>query len=61
MSYLEIDISLCNALLLQLYLLLWKRVPTICHPAAAPFVLPQEHAQRSPTQQMGILQLSGIM
>jgi hypothetical protein len=41
--------------------LLWKRVPTIRRPAAAPSVLALEYAQRSPAHQMGRLQLSGVM
>jgi hypothetical protein len=39
----------------------WKRVPTIRRPAAAPFVLLRERAERSPAQQKGTLQLSGVM
>lgn len=53
--------SLYNALLMQLYLLLWKHVPTIHHPTAVSSMLPQECAQQSPTQQMGRLQLSSVM
>jgi hypothetical protein len=53
--------SVCNALLLQSYSLLWKCVPTIRRPAAARSVLQRERAQRSPAQQMGRLQLSGVM
>jgi hypothetical protein len=40
---------------------LCKRVPTIRRPAAAPSVLLRERAQRSSAQQMGKLQLSGVM
>jgi hypothetical protein len=50
-----------EALLLQSNLLLWKRVPKIRRPAAAPSMLPRVHAQRSPAQHMGRLQLSGVM
>jgi hypothetical protein len=53
--------SVFNALLLQSYSLLWKRVPIIRCPAAAPSVLPREGAHRSPAQQKGRLQLSGVM
>jgi hypothetical protein len=53
--------SVCNALLLQSYSLLWKRVPTIRRPAVAPSGLPRQRAQQSPAQQMGRLQLSGVM
>jgi hypothetical protein len=35
--------SVCNALLLQSYSLLWKRVPTVRRPAAAPSMLPVKH------------------
>jgi hypothetical protein len=50
-----------NVSVLQSYSLLWKRVPTIRRPAEAPSVLPRERAQRSPAQQMGRFQLSGVM
>jgi hypothetical protein len=53
--------SICNAFLIQSYSFLWKRVPTIRRPAAAPSVLPRERAQRSPAQQVGRFQLSGVM
>jgi hypothetical protein len=50
-----------NALLIQLYLLLWKRVARIRRLAVVPSTLPQERAQLSPTNQMGRLQLSDVM
>jgi hypothetical protein len=61
MHCLGIDVALCTALLLQSYSLPWKRVPTVRRPAAATSVLPREHDQRSPAQQIGRLQLSGVM
>jgi hypothetical protein len=41
--------------------LLWKRIPTIRHPATVHSMLPWQRAQRSLAQQMGRLQLSGVM
>jgi hypothetical protein len=53
--------SLCNALLIQSYSLLWKRIPTIHRPAMVPSMLPQQCVRRNPAQQMGRLQLSGVI
>jgi hypothetical protein len=61
MRCLAIDVSVCSALLPQSYSLLWKRVATIRRPAAALSVLPCERAQRGLAQQMGRLQLSGVI
>jgi hypothetical protein len=39
----------------------WKRVSTIRRSATVRSVMPRERDHRSPTQQMGRLQLSGVM